>query len=188
MIYTHSLLPVKRANFSNIKYTRAQKFPISLLVHISGLKIFSSAHASGFTLFSQANLFINYYHKHPDSHAAAGRDCAYKKDSWCASGWERNARLSNAAALHNLRECKCELFGVLLEFHIQGVSGWLNDSMWVSTARECIFSRRVTRSWLDAENMMPMRIWRMNLSLRVRSAWRESYIRVTFMVCLAQRG
>lgn len=40
------------------------------------------------------------------------------------------------------------LVGVLLEFHViehQGVSGWL-------TFCECIFSRRLTRSWLDAEN------------------------------------
>jgi hypothetical protein len=44
--------------------------------------------------------------------------------------------------------------GVLLEFHrAQGVSG----CDWMS---ECIFSRRVTRSWLNAENMIPICTWR----------------------------
>jgi hypothetical protein len=49
--------------------------------------------------FSLANLFINYYHKHPDSHAAAGRDCVtYKKNRLLMRLDERgmrDARLSS---------------------------------------------------------------------------------------------
>lgn len=142
-------------------------------------------------LFSSlsANLFINYYHKHPDSHAA-GKDL-YKKVSLMRLD-ERGMRAYACASSPMPRHYTIwerHFVGVLLEFHIiehQGVSGWLTYC-----ECECIFSRRLTRSWLDAENNSCT--WHhlkyTNLRLHeVRSAWRESYIRVTFMVCLAREG